>query len=163
MQRIFAAVVLAIGIVAMNAPAGAAARLLVATPENGASLQTLEKVTFEFDVLLLPDDAEILLIRRNGELVAEADVEVDGAMLIGRFSDEQTSGDYEVVYSVFSADGALNEGSIRVDIAAPAQALSGGLLAVIGVFVALVLLMTIVFLADKRRRRPDRRRQARHA
>lgn len=163
MRRFLAAIVVLAGLIATAAPASAAVRLLSTTPEDGASLQTLDEVIFEFDGLLLPDGAEVFLVRRNGDRTADAKVEVDGARLVGRFLDDPTSGDYEVVFRVFSADGDLNEGSIRVGIDAPEQALSGGLLAVLGIFAALFLVVALVFLADKRRRRPDRRRRARDA
>ena len=67
------------------------------------------------------------------------------------------SGNYEVGYSVRSADGQLNEAAIRVGIDSPEQALSGGLLAVIGISVGLVLYLAFVFRADKQRR-PERQR-----
>ena len=68
------------------------------------------------------------------------------------------SGTYEIGYAVRSADGDLNEGTLRVSIDTASQALSGGLLAVIGIFSAIITVMFIVFYADKRRR-PSRRRR----
>ena len=163
MRSFLGALVVVAGLIGMTAPAAAAVRLLESTPEDGASLQTLDEVVFTFDGLLLSDGAEIEIVRRNGDRAAVAEVAVDGARLIGTFSDELASGDYEVVYRVVSADGDVNTGAVRIGVDAPSQALSGGLLAVIGVFAGLFVVMGLVFSVDKRRRRPDRRRQTRDA
>ena len=133
-------------------PAGGQARLLESVPEDGANLGVLETVRFEFDGLLLTEGAEIAITRTNGQAFPVTDLAVEGSVLSARPGSELTSGDYEIGYSVRSSDGALNEGTIRIGVAAPSQALSGGLLAVIGVFAALTAVIFFVFYADKRRR-----------
>jgi len=142
----------AVGLILFTSPLGAQARLLSSVPEDGDNLQVLQDVRFEFDGLLLADDAEVAITRTNGQAFPVTNIEVDGAVLSARPGSELTSGDYEIGYSVRSADGALNEGAIRIGVAAPSQALSGGLLAVIGVFAALTAVIFFVFYADKRRR-----------
>ena len=133
-------------------PVGGQARLLESVPEDGANLGVLETVRFEFDGLLLIEGAEIAITRTNGQAFPVTDLAVEGSVLSARPGSELTSGDYEIGYSVRSSDGALNEGTIRIGVAAPSQALSGGLLAVIGVFAALTAVIFFVFYADKRRR-----------
>lgn len=146
-------------VVLASPSAGGQARLLESTPEDGANLQVLETISFEFDSLLLADGAEVAITRTNGQMIAVSDIEVDGAELRARPAAELTSGEYEISYIVRSADGSENRGSIQIGVDAPSQALSGGLLAVIGIFFALFTVMFVVFYADKRRRparvRPD--------
>ena len=148
---IAAAVLLATAI-----PASGQARLLSSTPEDGQSFERLSDIEFEFDVLLVPEGAEITVTKLDGTSFP-VETSVDATFLRGVVVGDLPSGNYEVGYRVRSADGAVNEGAIRVGVDAPEQALSGGLLAVIAVFGALCVYMAIVFRADKRRR-PDRRR-----
>ena len=143
-------------------PAEAQVRLLASTPEDGDSLERLENVRFEFDGLLIPDAAAaVTLTRTNGQPVSVVDVSVDETVLTARIAEEVPSGEYELAYAVRSADGDLNEGTLRLSIDSPSQALSGGLLAVIGIFSALFGVMFLVFYADKRRRPGSRRGRAR--
>lgn len=155
--------VLVVAIVALlvtPAPVAAQARLLSSTPDDGQSLQRLEEIEFEFDSLLLPDGAEITVTKLDGTRFP-VETAVDGAVLRAVVINALPSGNYEVSYRVLSADGAENTGSVRVGIDAPEQALSGGLLAVLGIFGALLLYLAVVFRADKRRRPGSR--AARHA
>lgn len=135
--------------------AGATALLLESTPADGQSLQRLDQIVFEFDSLLLANGAEVTVTNLGGTAVA-VETSVDGSRLTGVVVGEVPSGNYEVAYRVQSSDGSVNEGSIRVGVDSPSQALSGGLLAVIAISAGLVLYLTIVFVADKRRR-PNRR------
>ena len=132
-----------------------AARVLSSTPADGASLSRLEQVEFEFDQLLLPDGAAVTITKFDGETFP-VETSVVEERLIGVVVGDLPSGNYEVGYSVRSADGALNEATIRVGINSPEQALSGGLLAVIGISAGLILYLAFVFRADKNRR-PTRR------
>jgi len=152
---------LGIGLWLLLAPndVGAQARLLESTPTDGDSLLTLEDIRFEFDSLLLDDDvASVTVTRTNGEPFPAIDVFVEDTVLGARVLREVPTGTYEIGYAVRSSDGALNEGTLRVSVDAPSQALSGGLLAVVGIFAALFVVLFLVFLADKRRR-PGRRRE----
>ncbi len=140
---------------ALSTPAGAAARLLSATPADGASLATLRTVEFEFDSLLIGEGAEVTVTKLDGTAFP-AEATVDGSTLIGTVVGDLPSGNYEVAYAVRSADGDTNTGSIRIGVDAPDQALSGGLLAVVGIAAGLLIYLGLVFRADKRRR-PTRR------
>lgn len=140
-------------LVAVAPHASAAARLLASVPDDGDSLEFLDRIEFEFDTLLLADDAEVTITKLDGTTVDVREVAVDGTTLTAAGPGEVPSGNYEVGYSVRSSDGALNEGSIRVSIDSPAQALSGGLLVIIGIAVAMTLYMGLVFRVDKRRRK----------
>ena len=147
-RRVLPVLVLGL-IVSLPAPVSAA-RLLSSTPVDGASLSRLDQVEFEFDQLLIPDGAEITITKFDGETFpVEAIVEEDR---LGVVVGVLPSGNYEVGYSVRSADGALNEATIRIGVDSPEQALSGGLLAVIGISFGLIFYLAFVFRADKRRR-----------
>lgn len=150
-----AVVTVVVVLVSAVTPAGAA-RLVSSTPEDGQSFERIPEITFEFDLLLLPDGAEVSVTRLDGTAFP-VETTVERTMLRGVVPVNLPSGNYEVGYSVVSADGELNEGSIRIGIDAPEQALSGGLIAVLGIFFALITYLAIVFRADKRRR-PGRRR-----
>ena len=158
--KLLALAVAAIMVVStVAAPAGAAVRLLDSSPVDGASVAMVEDIRFEFDGLLISDAvASVTLTRTNGESIPVVDVTVDGTVLSASIVAEVPSGTYEIGYAVRSADGDLNEGTLRVSIDTASQALSGGLLAVIGIFSAIITVMFIVFYADKRRR-PSRRRR----
>ncbi len=152
-------VLLALGVVLVLLVPGVAsgqARVLESTPQDGASLANIEFVSFEFDTFLLEAGAEIRVLRRDGTEIPIVSIEVDQSTLIARLEGQLQSGNYEVAYSVVSADGILNEGSIRVSVDSPEQALSGGLLAVVGIGVAMFGLMFFVFWRDQRRRPPRR-------
>lgn len=131
---------------------GAQARLLESSPADGASVRDLEVVTFEFDTLLRPDDAAVTVLRRDGTEVTVTAVTVDRSVLTARLSGGLPSGNYEVSYAVEGSDGRLNEGSIRVSVASPAQELSGGLLAVLAIAAGMCVLLAVVFWRDKKRR-----------
>ena len=140
---------------ALGAPKslGAQARLLDSTPSDGDSLGTIDNIRFEFDSLLISDAAaSVTVTRSNGESIPVVDLSVDETVLSARVVDDVPMGTYEIGYAVRGTDGGLNEGILRVSVDAPSQALSGGLLAVIGIFAALFTVLFIVFFADKRRR-----------
>ena len=148
-----AAMVMSTVVVVTPNTLAAQARLLESSPSDGDSLLSLENIRFEFDSLLISDAAAtVTLTRTNGAPIPVADVMVVDAVLTARILEEIPSGTYDVGYAVRSADGALNEGTLRVTVDAPSQALSGGLLAVIGIFAALATVIVVVFTADKRRR-----------
>ena len=128
------------------------ARLLESTPADGASLSNLEVVSFEFDTLLRPEGAEVLVLRRDGTESTVTSVVVDRTTLTARLEGQLPSGNYEISYSVEGSDGLVNEGSIRVSVDSPDQALSGGTFAVIGIAVGMFTLLGLVFRNDKRRR-----------
>ena len=140
-------------------PAGAAVRLLDSSPVDGASIVSVEDIRFEFDGLLISDAAaSVTVTRTNGQSIPVVDVAVDGTILRARVVAEVPPGTYEIGYVVRSADGDVNEGALRVSIDTASQELSGGLLAVIGIFSAIIAVLFLVFLADKRRR-PSRQRR----
>ena len=154
--RWFLLVGLVFGLVGAMSPGavGAQARLLDSSHADGDSIERIENVRFEFDGLLLADAAtSVTLTRTNGVPVSVVDVSVDGTVLTARIIEDVPSGDYELAYVVRSADGGLNEDVLRLSIDSPSQSLSGGLLAVIGIFVALFAVMFVVFNTDRRRRR----------
>jgi len=134
-------------------PVGASAQLLSASPNDGDSLTALELITFEFDSLLIPAGAEITVTKLDGTTVPVGPTTVDGAALSATVLDPVPSGNYSVAYSVQSADGDLNTGAIRVAVNAPDQALSGGLIAVVAIAVAMLSYLAFVFRADQQRRR----------
>jgi len=160
MWRFVAACSLALAAIGLAAPPGAQARLLESFPADGASVEDVDEVSFEFEQLLLEDDAQITLTRTNGDSISVEEVTVDETVLRGRVVGEVPSGTYELGYSVRSADGATNEGTLRISVDSPSQALSGGLLAVIGIFVALFAVLTFVFQSDRRRRGRHRNRSS---
>ena len=159
LTRSIQCVVLSVALLAFVLPssAGAQARLISVTPDDGASVADLEEVVFEFDSLLLANGAEVRVVRRDGTDVPVALIEVERSTLTATIAGQLTSGNYEISYSVRSADGALNEGSIRVSVDSPEQSLSGGLVAVIGLAIAMFGTMFFVLWRDQRRR-PTRRR-----
>ncbi len=132
--------------------ASAQARLIDSTPTDGASLSTLELIVFEFDTLLRPDDADVRVLRRDGTEIEVASVTVDRTELTASLAGQLPSGNYEISYAVEGSDGRRNVGSIRVSIDSPDQALSGGLLAVIGIAVGMITLLALVFRNDRNRR-----------
>lgn len=136
----------------LQGSASGQARLLSSTPVDGASLRNLEVISFEFDTLLRAEDAEIRVLRRDGTEIPVSSITVDETVLAARIDGQLPSGNYEISYAVQGSDGRLNEGSIRVGVDSPDQALSGGLLAVIGIGFGMSVLLTLVFLSDKRRR-----------
>ena len=138
--------------VLMPGSASAQARLVESTPIDGASLSNLQVVVFEFDTLLRPDTAEVRVLRRDGTEITVTSVAVTDTELTARIDGQLPSGNYEISYAVEGSDGRLNEGSIRVSVDSPDQALSGGLLAVIGIGLGMTIVLTLVFLNDKRRR-----------
>ena len=147
--------------VALVTPDGLAAqaRLLESSPSDGDSLLRLDDIEFEFDSLLIADDtATVTLTRTNGAPIPIGNVSVVGTVLRAEITEEVPAGTYEIAYEVRSTDGALNAGTLRVTVDLPSQALSGGLLAVIGIFAALATVMVVVFTADKRRRPGGRRK-----
>jgi len=153
LRQIVVAITTCIAVIAMfPSLAAGSARLLSSTPTDGESLDELEQIEFEFDTLLLDSGAEVTVTRLDGTTVAVADTIVDGVKLRAMGPDSLPSGNYSIGFSVQSADGALNEGSIRISIDAPAQSLGGGLIAVIVLAVAMGVFATLVFRADKRRR-----------
>ena len=127
---------------------GAQARLLSSSPEDGANLSNLEEVTFEFDLLLVPEGAAVRVLRLDGTEIPVAAVVVDRTLLTATLEGQLTSGNYEVSYAVESSDGRLNEGSIRVSVASPDQALSGGLLAVVGLGIGMfgVMFLSLIHI-----------------
>jgi len=135
--------------------AGATARLLSSMPEEGASVEELETVEFEFDTLLLQPDASITVTRLDGTQVDVRSAEVERTTLRAEVIQTPAVGNYEVAYEVQSADGARNIGSIRIAVEDPDQEFSGGLIAVIAVLGALVVVVFVAARAD-RRRRPQR-------
>jgi methionine-rich copper-binding protein CopC len=140
-------------VLALGSPASAAARLLSSSPSDGSSLEILDEIEFEFDSLLLADGADITITKLDGTAFVVGAIEVDGVRLQAEASEPLPSGNYSVGYSVRSSDGALNEGSIRISIDSPDQALSGGLIAVIAIFAALCIYLGVVFRVDQKRRR----------
>ena len=157
---LFVAMVVIASTLATPTSVGAQARLLDSSPSDGDSLLTLGNIRFEFDSLLIADAAaSVTVTRTNGDSVPVVDVSVDETLLTARVIDEVPPGTYEIGYAVRSTDGSVNEGVLRVSVDEPSQALSGGLLAVIGIFAALIAVLFLVFYADKRRR-PGRRRRA---
>ncbi len=138
-------------------PAGAAARLIASTPQDGDSLEGLGTIEFEFDTLLDPAGAMITVTRLDGTNYIVRDTSVDRTAIRATGPDLLPSGNYEVAYDVVSADGARNQGSIRISIDSPSQSLSGGLIAVLVIAAALGLFVTFVFRADQKRRRPRER------
>jgi len=147
-------------IVAVAAPSGSQVRLLQSTPVEGASLETIEDMRFEFDGLLIADAAaSVRVTRTNGRSIPVVDVSVEETVLRARVVEEVPTGTYEIAYAVRSADGGLNEGVLRVSVDDAAQSLSGGLLAVIGIFAALFVVMFLVFTNDRRRRPPRQPRE----
>jgi len=152
--------VVALVVLLSTGSVGAQARLLSSTHMDGDSIGTIDAVRFEFDSLLIADaSAAITLTRTNGQSIPVVGLEVDGTIIEARIEQEVPSGTYELAYSVRSADGQLNEDSFRLTIDAPSQELSGGLLAVLGIFFAMFGLMFYVFYSDKRRRPGGRRGQ----
>ena len=146
------AVLIVISSLLMPGSASAQARLLESTPPDGASLSNLQVVVFEFDTLLRQDDASVRVLRRDGTEITVTSVAVSNTELTARIDGQLPSGNYEISYAVEGSDGRLNEGSIRVSVDSPDQALSGGLLAVIGIGLGMTLVLTLVFINDKRRR-----------
>jgi len=124
-------------------------------PEEGASVEELETVEFEFDTLLLQPDASITVTRLDGTQVDVRSAEVERTTLRAEVIQTPAVGNYEVAYEVQSADGARNIGSIRIAVEDPDQEFSGGLIAVIAVLGALVVVVFVAARAD-RRRRPQR-------
>ncbi len=151
-RGVSALVVLAV-LFGVSAPVGAQARLLSVSPVDGASVSVLRDVVFEFDSLLIADGAEVTVTKLDGTAFP-IEVSVDGRTLTGTVVGALPSGNYEVGYSVRSADGATNTGTIRIGVDAPDQALSGGLLAVIGIAAGLFIYLGLVFRADVKRRPP---------
>ena len=135
-----------------TAPLGAQARVLESSPADGESIATLEVITLEFDTLLRPDDASVTVFRRDGTEIVVTSVVIDRATLTARIGESVPSGNYVISYAVEGSDGALNEGELRVSVDSPDQALSGGLIAVIGVAVVMFGLLAVVFSLDKKRR-----------
>ena len=125
--------VVMLSVLLISGVAGAQARLLESTPVDGATLDNIGVVTFEFDTLLRPDRASVRVIRLDGTEVNVATVTVEGATLTAELVAQVPSGNYEVAYSVISSDGAENVGSIRLSVDSPEQSLSGGLLAVLAI------------------------------
>jgi methionine-rich copper-binding protein CopC len=153
LRQIAVAITACIAVIAMfPTPAAGSARLLSSTPTDGESLEELEQIEFEFDTLLLKSGAEVTVTRLDGTTFEVADTVVDGVTLSVVGPDSLPSGNYSIGFSVRSADGALNEGSIRISIEAPAQSLGGGLIAVIVLALAMAVFVGLVFRADKRRR-----------
>ncbi|MFT7476258.1 MAG: methionine-rich copper-binding protein CopC, partial [Verrucomicrobiales bacterium] len=140
-------------VLALGSPASAAARLLSSSPSDGASLEVLDEIEFEFDSLLLAEGADITITKLDGTTFDVAAIEVDGVWLRGEASKPLPSGNYSIDYSVRSSDGARNDGSIRISIDSPDQALSGGLIAVIAIFSALCIYLGVVFRVDQKRHR----------
>jgi methionine-rich copper-binding protein CopC len=140
-------------IVALGSPASAAARLLSSSPNDGASLEMLDEIEFEFDSLLLVEGADVMITKLDGTTFEVARIEVDGVWLRAEASNALPSGNYSISYSVRSSDGARNDGSIRISIDSPDQALSGGLIAVIAIFSALCIYLGVVFRVDQKRHR----------
>ncbi len=139
-------------LLAMPGTASGQARLLDSDPVDGATLANLEKVTFEFDTLLRPENAVVQVIRLDGTDINVVSVDVDGTILTAQLAGQLPTGNYEVSYIVTSSDGDENVGSMRISIESPAQSLSGGLLAVVAIAVAMFAFMGFVFMQDKRRR-----------
>ena len=110
---------------ALGTAAGAAARLLSSVPSDGAAVEALEMVEFEFDTLLLQSGASIMVTKLDGTRVELGPVEVVGTTLFAEVIQPPVVGNYEVAYEVQSADGARNEGSIRVEVDDPGQEFSG--------------------------------------
>ena len=131
---------------------GAQSQLLSSSPADGESLSNLDEVTFEFDTLLRSDGAAVSVLRRDGTDFPVTLVEVVETELNATLDGQLPSGNYEVSYSVRGADGAVNEGSIRVSVDSPEQALSGGLLAILGIAFVMVVYLGLVLRNDKNRR-----------
>ena len=55
-----------------NSVLTAQARLLDSVPGDGDSLETLERIEFEFDTLLLADDANVTITKLDGTSVVDA-------------------------------------------------------------------------------------------
>jgi methionine-rich copper-binding protein CopC len=136
----------------LGMPAGATARLLSSVPSDGASVEALETVEFEFDTLLLQSGASIMVTKLDGTRVELGQAEVVGTTVFADVIQPPVVGNYEVAYVVQSADGARNVGSIRVEVDDPGQEFSGGLIAVVVVIVALVVVVFVAARADRRRR-----------
>lgn len=132
--------------------AGGQARLLSSEPVDGASLTDVEGIVFEFDSLLRPDDAQIRVLRRDGTEINVVGVAVSETFLSARVEGQVPSGNYEISYVVEGSDRRVNEGSIRVSVESPEQSLSGGLLAVVGIAIAMSIFLGLVFRRDKLRR-----------
>ena len=153
LRQIVVTITACIAVISMfPSPAAGSARLLSSTPTEGESLEALEQIEFEFDTLLLDSGAEVTVTRLDGITFAVADTIIEGVTLRAMSPDVLPSGNYSIGFSVRSADGALNEGSIRISIDAPAQSLGGGLIVVIVLAAAMGVFATLVFRADKRRR-----------
>ena len=153
--RAVMAILVILGFVGLSAgSAGAAARLLASSPGDGDSLAGLERITFDFDSLLIPAGAEITVTKLDGTPVAVTPAVVDQASLSATVTEPVPSGNYSIAYSVQSSDGDQNTGAVRVAVNAPDQAFSGGLLAVLAIAIAMLSYLAFVFRADQRRRRP---------
>ena len=131
---------------------GAQAVLLSSMPADGESVLNIDEVVFEFNTLLRIDDAEISVLRRDGTEFPYETLTVVENEVSATYVGQIPSGNYEVSYAVEGADGARNVGSIRVSVDSPEQALSGGLLAIIGIAVAMSIYLAVVLRNDKRRR-----------
>ncbi len=151
-QIVVAVPVFVTATVMLTSVANGSARLLSSTPSDGARLEALELIEFEFDSLLIDRGAQITVTRLDGTPFEVTETTVDGARLRAVGPGSLPSGNYWVEYEVQSADGAINEGAVRVSIEAPGDTFNGGLVAVIALGAAMCGFAGLVFRADKRRR-----------
>jgi len=146
-----AAVIVAM-IALLPATATGAARLLSSVPEDGDQLAELKLIEFDFDTLLLEAGTAVTVTRLDGTTFPVTDTEVDDTTLRATGPELLPSGNYAIGFIANSADGATNEGSIRISIEPPGDSFNGGLIIIIVFALAMGVFAGLVFRADKKRR-----------
>jgi copper resistance protein C len=123
MNRVVAAVVLAVGL-ATAALAGAAAasahatRIATDPVENTELTQAPARVSATFNEALQPEFAAMTVVGPDGNLWSTGDPQVDGAVLSVGVRPLGPAGAYTVNYRVTSADGHVVSGSWSFSLAA---------------------------------------------
>lgn len=95
-----------------TSPAAAHSALIGSNPEPDSTIQQMpEDVELEFNESV-SDISPAVVLRRDGETVAELDPVIDGSTVTAASPDDLTAGHYAIVWRVVSGDGHPIDGTI---------------------------------------------------
>ncbi len=138
---------------AVLATPASAARLLSSSPVEGAQLSELDEVFLDFDRIIVDDGANRIAVVQGDRRIELTDFTFPAPETVqAPVTEILLSGAHTLEWSILTADGERNEGTLEFSINDPGQRLAGGIIAAF--FIAAVTggMLFAVRSADSRRR-----------
>ncbi len=133
-----------------------AARLLSSSPVDGAQLSELEEVFLDFDRIIVDDDTNRITVVQDDRRIELTNFTFPAPETVqAPVTEMLLSGGHTLEWSILTADGERNEGTLEFTINDPGQRLAGGIIAAFFIAVVTGGMLFAVRSAD-RRRRPNR-------